>query len=164
MVKIKVIGVGNIKEKYLKDAINEYLKRLLKYVKFEIIEVKEEEIYKNSSEERVKEIEGERILEKINSNNSSSNNSYVIGLDLNKKEYDSIEFSKHLSNLINIDLKNEIVFVIGGSLGLGENIKKRLNESITLSKLTFPHQLVRVILLEQIYRSFKIMNNETYHK
>lgn len=163
MVKIKVIGVGNIKEKYLKDAINEYLKRLLKYVKLEIIEVKEEEIYKNNSEERVKEIEGERILEKINSNNSS-NNSYVIGLDLNKKEYDSIEFSKHLSNLINIDLKNEIIFVIGGSLGLGENIKKRLNESITLSKLTFPHQLVRVILLEQIYRSFKIMNNETYHK
>lgn len=163
MVKIKVIGVGNIKGKYLKDAINEYLKRLLKYVKFEIIEVKEEEIYKNSSEERVKEIEGERILEKINSNNTS-NSSYVIGLDLNKKEYDSIEFSKHLSNLINIDLKNEIIFVIGGSLGLGENIKKRLNESITLSKLTFPHQLVRVILLEQIYRSFKIMNNETYHK
>lgn len=159
MVKIKVIGVGNIKEKYLKDAINEYVKRLLKYVKLEIIEVKEEEIYKNNSEERVKEIEGERILEKINSNNS-----YVIGLDLNKKEYDSIEFSKHLSNLINIDLKNEIIFVIGGSLGLGENIKKRLNESITLSKLTFPHQLVRVILLEQIYRSFKIMNNETYHK
>lgn len=155
MIKINVYAVGSIKEKFFKDAINEYLKRISKFAKINIIEVNEIKL-QNGEENKIKEKEGEELLKKI------KENEYLIALDLNKKEYDSLSFASHLSSLFDKG-KGEIAFIIGGSLGLGDNIKKRVNESITFSKLTFPHQLIRIFLLEQIYRSFKIINKESYH-
>lgn len=143
---MKLICVGKIKENYLKDAINEYLKRLSKYTKLEVIELKDSNI--NDEEEL--------ILKHIN------NNDFVVTLEIEGKMLSSKELSKKLEEWF-INSYN-IVFVVGGSCGLSENVKKRSNYKISFSKLTFPHQLLRVILLEQIYRSFKIINNETYHK
>ncbi len=143
---MKLICVGKIKENYLKEAINEYLKRLSKYTKLEIIELKDSNIL---SEE-------ELILKNINEKD------YVVTLDIFGNMLDSIELSKKIEDWF-INSYN-VVFVIGGSYGLSDKVKKRSNYSISFSKFTFPHQLFRVILLEQIYRSFKIMNNETYHK
>lgn len=155
MIKINIYAVGSIKEKFFKEAINEYSKRISKFAKINIIEVDEIKL-QNKDENKVKEKEGEELLKRI------KDSEYLIALDLNKKEYDSFSLASHFSSLIDSG-KGEIAFVIGGSLGLGENIKKRVNESITFSKLTFPHQLIRIFLLEQIYRSFKIINNESYH-
>ncbi len=155
MIKINVYAVGSIKEKFFKEAINEYLKRISKFAKINVIEVNEIKL-QNGEENKIKEKEGEELLKII------KDNEYLIALDLNKKEYDSISLASHLSTLIDKG-KGEIAFVIGGSLGLGENIKKRANESLSFSKLTFPHQLIRIFLLEQIYRSFKIINKESYH-
>lgn len=155
MIKINVYAVGKIKEKYLKDGIEEYAKRISKFAKFNIIEIEELKL-QNRSETEIKEKEGELILSKI------KDSEFVILLDLNKKEYTSEELASKIDELINLG-KGEISFVIGGSLGLGENIKKRGNLSVTFSKLTFPHQLIRMFLCEQIYRSFKIINNESYH-
>lgn len=143
---MKLICVGKIKENYLKEAINEYLKRLSKYTKLEVIELKDSNI--NDEEEL--------ILKHIN------NNDFVVTLEIEGNMLSSIELSKKLEEWF-INSYN-IVFIIGGSYGLSENVKKRSNYKISFSKLTFPHQLFRVILLEQIYRSFKIINNETYHK
>lgn len=143
---MKLICVGKIKENYLKDAINEYLKRLSKYTKLEVIELKDSNI--NDEEEL--------ILKNIN------NNDFVVTLEIEGNMLNSIELSKKFEEWF-INSYN-IVFIIGGSYGLSENVKKRSNYKISFSKLTFPHQLFRVILLEQIYRSFKIINNETYHK
>lgn len=158
---IKIISVGKIKERYFVDAINEYSKRLSAYCDLEMIEVQDESISKNSNDSLdkiIKEKEGERMLTKIKPGE------YIILLDFEKsKEYDSISFSKHIEDLM-CSSQSRITFIIGGSLGLGENIRKVANERMLLSKMTFTHQMTKVILLEQIYRAFKIMNHETYHK
>ena len=142
---IKIICVGKLKEKYLVDACLEYSKRISKYSKLEIIELKDSNIV----EER------DNILKHINKD-------YIITLEIEGEMLDSVNFSKKIDNIF---LSNpNITFIIGGSLGLHEDIKKISNFKLSFSKLTFPHQLFRVMLLEQIYRSFKIINNETYHK
>ncbi len=148
---IKIICVGKIKEKFYKEAIEEYQKRLTKYTKLEIIEVKDE-----SSTEKALKIEGERILSKINQTD------YIITLDINGKPLTSLELANTIDKWL---MQNSnIVFIIGGSYGLSTEVKNRSNYSLSFSNLTFPHQLFRVILLEQIYRSFKINCNESYHK
>lgn len=152
-MKIKIIAIGTLKEKYYKDAVNEYMKRLSKYGSFLIQEIKEE----NDTKVKAKEIEGARILKAIKPQD------YVVALALNKKEYTSEELSNWLENKL-IKVNKEIVFVIGGSLGLSKQVINRANECLTLSKLTFTHQMSRIILLEQIYRGFKIIHNERYHK
>ena len=153
-MKIKIVAVGKIKEQYFKSAISEYEKRLSAYTNIEIIEVPDEPIAKNSNatlDQQIKEKEGSKMLS-------------TILLDLHKaNEYDSISFANHLDKLFT-NGKSTITFVIGGSLGLGENIRQRANERIILSKFTFTHQMVRILVLEQIYRAFKINNHETYHK
>ena len=148
---IKIICVGKIKEKYLSMAIDEYLKRLSKYSKIDIVEIPDEPV-----KEKALVIEGEKILNKINDKD------YVITLDILGKSVSSLEFSSFLEN--QFVHNSNIVFVIGGSYGLADFVKKRSNYSLSFSKMTFPHQLFRVMLLEQIYRSFKIANNESYHK
>lgn len=147
---IKIICVGKLKEKYLIEAIKEYKKRLSKYTKLEIIELPDY----NYDQVKTKIEEGKNILSKI------SEKDYVVTLEINGKELDSIS----LSSFIDSNISKNITFIIGGSNGLSDDVLKRANYSLSFSKLTFPHQLFRVLLLEQIYRSFKIMNNESYHK
>lgn len=151
---IKIICVGKIKEQFFKDAINEYLKRLSKYTKVEIIEVLDDG---SDDESKSLKIEKERILKNIKTND------YVITLDINGEMYDSILLSKKMDSLLTEGF-SDITFIIGGSYGIHEDIKKISNLRLSFSLMTFPHQLFRVILLEQIYRSFKIINNEAYHK
>ena len=158
-MKIKIYSIGKIKDFY-KLGCDEYVKRLKPYCNVEVIEVKDEQIPENPHESEItkaKNIEGERVLKLLKTNE------YLIALDLNKKEYDSIEFSKQISTKLENN-GGSISFVIGGSYGLSDALKARANDSISLSKFTFLHQMSRLILLEQIYRSFKILNNETYHK
>lgn len=149
---IKIICVGKIKEQYLRDAINEYLKRLSKYTKIDIIELPD------FSYDLKKTLETERdyMLKNI------KDNDYNILLDIEGNLYDSIEFANNIDKIRNN--YSNINFIIGGSYGVHDDIKRMVNERISFSHLTFPHQLFRVILLEQIYRSFKILNNEEYHK
>ena len=158
-MKIKIYCIGKIKEQYLKDGIGEYLKRISAYSNIEIIEVADSKVKDNpnsSDIEKAKTEEGERVLKLLK-------NDYLIGLDLNKKEQTSEEFAELLQSKF-VEGGSNISFVIGGSYGLSDTLKKRCNTSISLSKLTFLHQMTRLILLEQIYRAFKILNNETYHK
>lgn len=158
MLNINIICVGKIKEKYLKDAIEEYSKRLSKYCKLTIKEITDEPIPSNLSNrqaEIIKNSEGAKILDNVK-------NDYMIALDLSGKEYSSENFSQKLDNLTFNN--SSISFVIGGSLGLSTEVIHSANELICFSKMTFPHQLIRVFLLEQIYRAFKISNNETYHR
>lgn len=143
---IKIICVGKVKEKYLQEAISDYMKRLSKYHKVDIIILEDS----NIAEEKT------RILKHIDSKD------YVITLDIEGKMLSSVELADKLDKTFITN--SSICFVIGGSYGLDREVKKRANFSLSFSKLTFPHQLFRVILLEQIYRSFKILNNETYHK
>lgn len=154
MLKINVFAIGTIKEKYLKDAIAEYLKRLSKYAKVEIIELPESKL--QNSEEQVIEEEGKLVLKRI------KDGEHVILLDLHGEEIDSIQFSNKLLKLKN-DGVSPINFVIGGTFGVSEELRKRSNYKRCLSKLTFTHQFTRVLLLEQIYRGFKIISNEAYH-
>ena len=149
---ITIISVGKLKEKYLNDGINEYLKRLSKYMKVELIEVEDVSFDK---EKTLKE-EARNIQKRLNLK------SYIITLEIDGKELTSLE----LSDLINKTSINnsDITFIIGGSYGLDDSIKQLSNYKLSFSKLTFPHQLFRLILLEQIYRSYKIINNEAYHK
>ena len=149
---IKIICSGKIKENYLKDAIVEYSKRISKYDKLEIIELPDYDYDLKKTLQKEKE----NILKNINLKD------YNILLDLNGKSYTSLELADKLDK-VRITNSN-ITFIIGGSYGVDDEIKKIVNERISFSKLTFPHQLFRVILLEQIYRTFKINNNETYHK
>ena len=149
---IKIVCVGKIKENYLKDAIDEYIKRLSKYTRIEIIELQD----MNYDIKKTLETEKNNIINHIKSND------YNILLDINGKELNSIEFSNTINKIRNN--YSNINFIIGGSYGVHDDIKNMTNERISFSKLTFPHQLFRVILLEQIYRSFKILNNEEYHK
>ena len=147
---IKIICVGKIKEKFFVQSIKEYEKRLSKYTKLEIIELPD---YNYDVTKTLLE-EGKNILSKI------KDNDFVVTLEINGKEMDSVM----LSEFINKNLSNNIVFVIGSSNGISSDVKQRSNFSLSFSKLTFPHQLFRILLLEQIYRSFKIINNESYHK
>lgn len=155
MIKINLICVGSLKEQYLKDSINEYKKRLSRYAKIEIFEIKESKVDESNINKGLNE-EGENILKRI------KDNDYLILSDLHGKEISSEEFSVLLSNLINKGV-SPINFVIGGTYGLSDDLRKRSNDKICLSKLTFTHQMTRVILLEQLYRAFKIINNENYH-
>ncbi len=150
---IKIITVGNIKEKYLKEAIEEYSKRIRKYTNLEIIEVKDEGLVEES---KAIALEGTKINKYI------SPKDYLITMEIDGKEMTSVEFSEKLNQIL-IENSN-IVFVIGGSYGLSQDIKTQAKLHLSFSKMTFPHQLFRVMLLEQIYRSYKIMNNESYHK
>ena len=150
---IKIITIGSIKEKYLKDAIEEYKKRLSKYTNLEIIELKDEGLVEI---EKAKTLEAEKIEKHLNDKD------YIITLEIEGKEYNSLEFAEKLRT-IQIENSN-IVFIIGGSYGLADSIKNKAKLHLSFSKMTFPHQLFRVLLLEQIYRSYKIINNENYHK
>lgn len=159
-MNINIICVGKIKEKYFVDAIAEYSKRLSRYCKLQIIEVKDEMTPDGASEaieEQIKRTEGERIIAKIKPN------TYTVALAIDGKTYDSPALAKHISKL-SVDGNSEINFVIGGSLGLHSSVLSMANEKLSFSPMTFPHQLMRVILLEQIYRSYRIINNEPYHK
>ena len=150
---IKIITVGSIKEKYLKDAIEEYTKRLSKYTNIEIVEVKDEGLVEPT---KAISLEEEKILKHINDKD------YIITLEIEGKEFTSEEFAEKLDK-IQLESSN-ITFIIGGSYGLSQNIKDKSRLHLSFSKMTFPHQLFRVLLLEQIYRAFKINNNESYHK
>ena len=159
MVHINIICVGKLKEGYLKQAVEEYSKRLKKYCELNIIEISDEQLpskINDSIIEQVKEKECKKIMENIR------NDSYVIPLDLRGKQYTSEEFSNKIDNIQTQGYSN-ITFIIGGTLGLTNEILNRANETICFSKMTFPHQLIRVFLLEQIFRGFKISKNETYH-
>lgn len=155
MTKINIYCIGKIKEDYLNKAINEYSKRISKYAKLTIFEFEDEKI-QNNTPEKIKEIESNKILKKIKKDD------YLIILDLNGEELNSVELSSYFQKLVDRGTSN-INIAIGGSLGFSDEIKKRANKLICFSKLTFPHQLIRVFLLEQIYRSYKIMRNENYH-
>lgn len=148
---IKIVCVGKIKEKYLSLALAEYLKRLSKYTKIDIVQVADE-----ANAEKALKVEGEKILSKIR------DDEYVIALDISGESISSIDFAKKIDNVFNSYSK--LVFVIGGSYGLSSQVKKRSDYLLSFSKMTFPHQMFRVILLEQIYRAYKINNNESYHK
>jgi len=159
-MKIKVICVGKLKEKYLVDGIKEYTKRISGYADIEMIEVADERIPERASladEVMIKAKEGRKVLDKVKQDD------YMILLDVNGKEMDSVDFSKHIENCM-INGKSTIDFVIGGSLGHGEEVLERANLRLSFSPMTFPHQLMRLILVEQIYRAFKIIRHETYHK
>ena len=160
MKKIKIYAIGKIKDDYLKVGINQYLTRLSKYADVEIIELKDEPI-KNESDPteiiKAKNLECERVLTRI------KNTDYLYALDPNGVQLKSEEFATHLNNKFDNE-SSSIAFVIGGSYGLSDEIKARSNYKLSFSKMTFTHQMSRLILLEQIYRAFKINNNETYHK
>ena len=157
---IKVIAVGKIKEDYLSDAIKEYSKRLSSYTGLEIIQVADEKCAEKISDkeaDRVKQKEAERILKNI------KDDDFVITLEIGGKQMSSEELSGFIKDL-EVSGKSSIVFVIGGSIGLHSSVSSRSNYKLSFSKMTFPHQLMRVILLEQIYRAYKIMKGEPYHK
>lgn len=159
-MKITIITVGKIKEKYLRDAIAEYSKRLSKYCKMEIIEVADEKTPENASEtmnETIKSREAERILKYL------KDDAYVMTLEIQGKQMTSEELAEKIEKL-GIQGTSHLIFVIGGSLGLGKKVLERSDYALSFSKMTFPHQLMRVILLEQIYRSYRIINKEPYHK
>lgn len=159
-MRITLITVGKIKEKYLKEAIAEYSKRLSKYCKLEIIEVADEKTPDQASEtveEQIRSKEGERILKYI------KDDAYVITLEIKGKLLTSEELADKI-NQLGIQGKSHITFIIGGSIGLGKEVLARSDYALSFSKMTFPHQLMRVILLEQVYRSYRINANEPYHK
>ncbi|MFD1362849.1 23S rRNA (pseudouridine(1915)-N(3))-methyltransferase RlmH [Lentibacillus salinarum] len=159
-MKISIIAVGKLKEKYFKQGIDEYLKRLGPYAKVQIVEVADERAPENMSDadmQAVKRKEGERILSHI------SQDTYVITLEIDGKMLSSEQFAARLDELA-IHGKSKIAFVIGGSVGISEAVQKRSDLALSFSKLTFPHQMMRMILLEQVYRAFRIMRGEPYHK
>ena len=159
-MRITLVTVGKIKEKYLRDAVAEYVKRLGKYCKLEIIEVADEKTPERAGEteeEAVRSREGERILKHV------KEDAYVITLEIQGKQISLEELSDKIEWL-GVQGKSHVVFIIGGSIGLGTEVLKRSDYGLSFSRMTFPHQLMRVILLEQIYRGFRIMNGEPYHK
>lgn len=159
-MNIKIIAVGKLKEKYLKDAVNEYMKRLSAYAKVEIIEIADEKEPDNASDkdiEIIKKKEGNKILDKI------KDREYVILLDVEGKLISSEDLAEKLADL-SLTGDSNLVFVIGGSNGVSEEVRRKADFKLSFSKMTFPHQLMRVILLEQVYRGFKINRGEAYHK
>ena len=159
-MKIRILCVGKIKEKFMREALGEYSKRLSRYIKLEIAEVADEKTPDSASEReelQIRDKEGERLLKLIRQED------YVIALAIDGKMYDSVTFYQKLDRFGMLG-RGSVVFVIGGSLGLAEQVLERADESISFSKMTFPHQLMRVILLEQIYRGYRILRNEPYHK
>ncbi len=159
-MKITVIAVGRIKEKHYTMAADEYVKRLGRYAKLEIVEVADEKTPDGATEneeELIRTKEGERIIKYI------KEGAYVITLEIEGKMLDSVELSEKIHN-IGLSGKSHIIFIIGGSLGLSKEVKNKADFRLSFSKMTFPHQLMRVILLEQVYRSFRILGNEPYHK
>lgn len=155
MLKINIYAVGNAREKYIKDAVSEYLKRLSRFAQVSFIETKEEKI-QDADSVRIKDKEAADILKRIKQND------YLILLDVAGTEIDSLELAKSFKKLEDQGI-SPINIVIGGTLGLGEELIKRSNLRLSFSKLTFPHQIVRILLLEQLYRVFKINNHESYH-
>ena len=159
MLNINIICIGKIKENYLKDAISEYSKRLSKFCNLNIIELSDEKLPSKLNDSIINEIKNKecnKIIQNI------KKDSYVICLDLKGKQFSSEEFSGKLDNIA-LNFNSSITFIIGGTLGLNEEVLSLSNEKICFSKMTFPHQLIRVFLLEQLFRAFKISNNETYH-
>ncbi|SFD69947.1 23S rRNA (pseudouridine1915-N3)-methyltransferase [Lentibacillus persicus] len=159
-MNISIIAVGKLKEKYLKQGIEEYLKRLGPYAKVQVKEVSDEKAPDNMSEAEIKDVkqkEGERILSHI------SQDAYVITLEIDGKMLTSEKFAAKLDELATYG-KSKVAFVIGGSVGMSEDVQKRSDLALSFSKLTFPHQMMRMILLEQVYRAFRIMRGEPYHK
>lgn len=159
MLTINILCIGKIKEDFFRNAINEYSKRLSKYCKLNIVELPDEKIPDKlniNMTKQIKEKESNNII------NHLPKDTYIICLDLTGKEYSSENFSSKLENLSQIT--SNITFVIGGSLGIHKNLLNKANEKICFSKMTFPHQLIRIFLLEQIFRAFKISNGETYHR
>ena len=159
-MKITLVTVGKIREKFFEDAIKEYSKRLSRYCKLEILQVADEKTPEGASEAvelQIKEKEGQRILSLIR------DDAYVIALAIEGKMLDSEELAERIEKL-GVSGISQIVFVIGGSLGLSAQVMKRADYALSFSRMTFPHQLMRVVLLEQIYRSYRIMNHQPYHK
>ena len=159
-MKITLITVGKIKEKYLKDAIAEYSKRLSKYCKLEIVEVADEKTPDQASENverQIRQKEGERILRYV------KDDAYVFTLEIGGTMLDSVAFAKKMETL-GLQGKSHLIFIIGGSIGLGEEVLRRSDYALSFSKMTFPHQLMRVILLEQVYRGYRIIEGAPYHK
>lgn len=159
-MNITLVTVGKIKEKYFRDAIAEYQKRLSKYCRLEIVEVADEKTPDKASETeeaQIRQREAARILKAVR------DNAYCIALTIDGKKRDSVNLATHIEQL-GLSGKSNLVFVIGGSLGLHDSVVQRADETLSFSELTFPHQLMRVILLEQIYRCFRIINNVPYHK
>lgn len=159
MVTINIICTGKIKEKYLKDAIDEYSKRLSKFCKLNILELTDKKIPDKSNSSIENEIKN---IESVNVINHLKKDTYIICLDLKGKQFSSEEFAQDIQDISM--LHSNITFIIGGSLGMSEKLLNLANQKICFSKMTFPHQLIRVFLLEQIYRAFKIINGENYHK
>lgn len=160
MIKISIISVGKIKEKYIRLGIDEFSKRLSRYCKLDIIELKDEEAAETLSPAQmdiVKEKEADRILNTLNKN------TYIISLAIDGKNLSSEEFSAKI-NKLSVEGKSHLTFIIGGSLGLSKRILDMSDFHLSFSRMTFPHQLMRLILLEQVYRAFRISNNEPYHK
>lgn len=159
-MKISIICVGKIKEKFYRDAVDEYVKRLSRYCKLEILEVADEKTPDRASvleEEQIKKKEAERILAKV------KEDAYVITLEITGDKVDSVLFGRIIEKT-GLSGKSHIQFVIGGSLGLHEEVSRRADLKISFSDMTFPHQLMRVILCEQIYRGYRIIHKEPYHK
>lgn len=159
MLNVQIICIGKLKETYLKDAISEYSKRLQKYCSLTITELTDEKLPNKLNESIINEIKNKectKILQSI------KKDSYIFCLDLKGKEFSSEQFSKKLEDIA-LNENSHITFIIGGTLGLTEKILQKSNEKICFSKMTFPHQLIRVFLLEQLFRAFKISKNETYH-
>ncbi|MEN1759787.1 23S rRNA (pseudouridine(1915)-N(3))-methyltransferase RlmH [Anoxynatronum sibiricum] len=159
-MQLTILSVGKIKEKYVKQGVDEYVKRLSRYCQLQLVEVPDEKAPENLSpaeEEQVKKREGEQLLKRM------GDHQHVIALAIDGKQHSSEGLAHHLHQL-GLTGKSNVVFVIGGSLGLAEAVLKRANESISFSLMTFPHQLMKVLLLEQVYRAFRINRNEPYHK
>ena len=159
MLSINIICIGKIKESFFKDAINEYSKRLSKYCNLNIIELSDEKLPSKLNDkiiENIKNTEGKKILLHL------KKDSYKICLDLHGKQFSSEEFSSKIDS-ISLNYNSSITFIIGGTLGISSEVLNCADEKICFSKMTFPHQLIRVFLLEQLFRTFKISNNETYH-
>lgn len=159
-MNITLITVGKLKEQYWRDAVAEYSKRLSRYAKLDIVELPDEQTPDHASpalEAQILDREGSRILKAL------PQSSYLIALAIEGKAFDSIAFSRQLANL-SLSGVSHLTFIIGGSLGLSPAVLKRVDLKLSFSKMTFPHQLMRVILLEQIYRAFRIQNHEPYHK
>lgn len=159
-MNIRIVAVGKIKEKYMQEGIKEFTKRLSRYCSLDIVEIDDEKAPENLSEKEmdiVRKKEGERILAKI------PQSSFIISLEIMGKQLSSEDLSKKIEDLM-INGTNDITFLIGGSLGLSEEVRNRSNFKLSFSKMTFPHQLMRLILLEQVYRGWRIMKREPYHK